>query len=426
MERPSLSFVARKQKRVTKACDFCHRRGLRCKRPDSNSVQGCLTCEEYDVPCTQTRVSRKRGTKPGHTSRTRSDETGVETSGPFSAQMKESTAQGSHLNDTSDSMNDRSVITAWIDIYLDTIHPMYVPHMLEDYEVNGHRFPLFCEQELLQRWANGSFPSDRTSSGSLMALCALSAEHVKSGALFNTTGFENRHTSYADEYLVEAIRSIPTSLAECQGIEMLRSLALLALVGTQIGDTNLTHKFLSLYHGMVARDGLHDEARWPTSFTPCDREVLRRIFWAIYRLEVRNASVMGHLIRIPESQCLVEYPSGFHHEQLLIPNRNGLYEDWFPGWNSVTDLYRVLEHAILSFRANRMARTPRLEHMGPWKPSVILQQLAEIQQRISPQFNTAAMRSTTDSGRNRSGFQAANIVCTTHVRTTEMAVTSSC
>ena len=177
-----------------------------------------------------------------------------------------------------------------------------------------------------------------------MAMCALSAEHVKKGALFNDACPQSQILFPAEKYLSEAVRLIPTNLVECQGIDYLRSFGLLALFGTQINDSNLTQRFLGLYHGLLARDGLHDEARWPSYFTGCDREVLRRIFWAIYRLEVHNASVMGHLIRIPESQCSVGYPSGFHHEQFLIPGRNGDYEDWFPGWNFVTDLYRIVAY----------------------------------------------------------------------------------
>jgi hypothetical protein len=56
-----------KRKRVSRACDFCHRRGRKCRLPEdstSESHANCLTCSEYGVSCTWTRVASKRGMKP--------------------------------------------------------------------------------------------------------------------------------------------------------------------------------------------------------------------------------------------------------------------------------------------------------------------------------------------------------------------------
>lgn len=68
----SHSSPVRKQKRAFHACDFCHRRGLRCKPQGLGATKShalpqalsCLTCIEYGQQCTRSRQPRKRGTKP--------------------------------------------------------------------------------------------------------------------------------------------------------------------------------------------------------------------------------------------------------------------------------------------------------------------------------------------------------------------------
>lgn len=61
-----------KLQRISQACDFCHRRGLKCIPPAPNPITGngsgrsadCLTCIEYGQKCTSLRQPKKRGTKP--------------------------------------------------------------------------------------------------------------------------------------------------------------------------------------------------------------------------------------------------------------------------------------------------------------------------------------------------------------------------
>jgi hypothetical protein len=62
--------VAAKRQRASQACDFCHARGLRCRRiatgPDGQAIEdaGCLNCKDYGVSCTVDRPVKKRGRKP--------------------------------------------------------------------------------------------------------------------------------------------------------------------------------------------------------------------------------------------------------------------------------------------------------------------------------------------------------------------------
>ena len=52
----------RKQQRVSRACDFCHKRSIRCT-PSREESDRCQNCIDFDVSCTYRRPFRKRGLK---------------------------------------------------------------------------------------------------------------------------------------------------------------------------------------------------------------------------------------------------------------------------------------------------------------------------------------------------------------------------
>ncbi|KAL3486793.1 hypothetical protein BJX62DRAFT_241667 [Aspergillus germanicus] len=273
-------------------------------------------------------------------------------------------------------------------------------------------FPLFCERELWVGWRDGSFPQDDSDFMSLMCLCALSAQHVGDGALFNNNIDAPERTNLREAYITEATRLVPFDFEKCD-LNLVRSYTFLALLGAQTGNNAMLHKYLGLCHGISAHLNLHEESRWPATLSPCEGEVRRRLWWSIYRLEVHTACVLGNIVRISETRCAVEYPAGAHHPA-FIPGRNGQFEDWFDGWNTTTDLYRVLEHAISDLRAKHRPGESILRRIGGPDPTTIVTRLSQIEERILPQFVTPASRSD-DSGRNRCGFQAPNIICTVHL-----------
>jgi hypothetical protein len=243
-------------------------------------------------------------------------------------------------------------------------------------------------------------------------MCALSSQHVGSGALFTDDIVDSDSATLAHKYLQEAVRLVPVDF-ENLDFNLIRSYGFLALSGAQSGNNSMVHKYLGLYHGTCAQFNLFDESRWSADISDCDREMRRRLWWAMYRLEVHTACVLGNLVRSSEALCNVGYPCGLHHPA-FIPGRDGDFEDWFAGWNSTTDLYRVLEHAIADFRAKRGPRTSILGDSAKTTTKSIVEKLATIQKELLPQFGMISLRSS-DSGRNRCGFQAANILCTIHL-----------
>ncbi|KAL4925362.1 uncharacterized protein BDV17DRAFT_294583 [Aspergillus undulatus] len=389
-------------KRVSQACDFCHRRGLKCKT-DSNPTSTptertfCLTCVEYGQECTRERRPKKRGTKPRAVNSPARK--GTPDAVTTSTQQPPLTAIAGR---PASALANRRTMTLLLDVYLDSIHP---------------NFPVFCERELWVGWRDGTFPQDNSDYMSLMCLCALSAQHVGDGALFNEDDNVNtvEWTNLRSDYIAEAMHLVPINF-ESSDLNLVRSYALLTLLGAQTGDNAMLHRFLGLCHGVCAQLNLHDESRWPRTIGECETEVRRRLWWSIYRLEVHTACVLGNIVRTPERRCGVGYPVGAHHPA-FIPGRNGQYEDWFDGWNTTTDLYRVLEHAISDLRAKNRPRHQQ-SILGPQivgsDSTTIMMRLAQIQEHLLPQFVTPASRSD-DSGRNRCGFQTPNIICTIHL-----------
>lgn len=52
-----------KLRRVSRACDFCHKRSSRCQQSPEDTSR-CQNCIDFDLRCTYTRPVRKRGLKP--------------------------------------------------------------------------------------------------------------------------------------------------------------------------------------------------------------------------------------------------------------------------------------------------------------------------------------------------------------------------
>jgi hypothetical protein len=366
-----------KQRRTTQACDFCHARGTRCRVDDSGAnrdLHSCTTCLDYGEACRWTRALKKRGTKPGTTGQVKSWKERV--------------------------VRDRQSINALLNVHLDTVHLV---------------FPLYCERELWIGWRDSTFPASLTQYASLVCMCALSAQHIEQGSLFESQRPLNNSAMSAKSLLSEA-RNLLNVVGPVEfDLEYVRACGFIALLGLQSGDYNLLHKHLAAYHGACAQFHLHDESQWgmPLKLNICELEMRRRLYWAMYRLEVHSACVLGHMVRSPEAQSNVDYPVGLHHPA-FVSGRDGNFEDWFAGWNTTTDLYRILEHTVIEFRARRRQR----ESAGPRRcydeNATARQRLSDIQQRALPQFQKAYEKSS-DSGRNRCGFQTTNILFTIHL-----------
>lgn len=130
---------------------------------------------------------------------------------------------------------------------------------------------------MLKRISNREYLTDHAFFADVMALCAISSERVRDGALlpgrWEPEYFQNPPSEL---FFAAAKDSIPQDLTAMRGLDWLRTCGLLALYGIQVGKINIMHQYLGLYHTLVAMHGLHDEKNWPKHIGIIEVELRRR------------------------------------------------------------------------------------------------------------------------------------------------------
>jgi hypothetical protein len=53
----------RKVRRISRACDYCHHRSIRCKASSEGDGSRCQNCVDFEQPCTYDRPIKRRGAK---------------------------------------------------------------------------------------------------------------------------------------------------------------------------------------------------------------------------------------------------------------------------------------------------------------------------------------------------------------------------
>lgn len=110
-----------------------------------------------------------------------------------------------------------------------------------------------------------------------MAICALSSTRARDGALFPGRWDAEHFKNPSSEAFFAAIReTIPQDLSAMRGLDWMRTCALMALYGIQVGKIEIMHQYLGLYHSLVSMDNLHDEKNWPKSGV-VETELRRRL-----------------------------------------------------------------------------------------------------------------------------------------------------
>ncbi|KAI8163309.1 hypothetical protein K4K49_013119 [Colletotrichum sp. SAR 10_70] len=376
-----------KRRRVTKACDFCHRRGRKCKPVTEGSgvtpVTGpdgqpsCLTCIEHSAQCTWNRVAAKRGVK----------------SKTSPASIKQPHQQG---------------------------------------EGGGSdRFPFYDEASIMREWDNTSMSSNRAAFARLMAICALSASHVRDGALFNPDIPEMIRDEHQQAYLDDGRKAIPDDnrdIPKHEIFQYLQVVGTLSLAAIQIKDDVLFEQYLGRYHSIVAQAQFQFESNWG-ELPRNEVYVRRQFFWSMYRLEVHSALIQGHVIRCPELQCGVAYPVHVGLSGVLDPTGATVGQtrghskpeiffpgSWLTGWNYITDLYRMLEHVIVRMRKQRVQAVHTDRHDNDM--DILLPSIQEMLDNVLnrklqlPLYASQAFPSSNNREENLCGFQVANIACT--------------
>ncbi|KAI1264360.1 hypothetical protein F5Y18DRAFT_436748 [Xylariaceae sp. FL1019] len=415
-----------KRRRVTQACDFCHKRAIKCQK--SAVENACQNCKDFSQPCTFNRQPRKRGVQVR-----------AAVGRGIGAQADAQNGQNSEIVETgvsgaADELQNRwcapliasqATIVDFVELYFEIVYPI---------------FPLFHKPSLVRRVSRGEYTSNRPLFISTMVVCALVAGRVRDGSVTNPRwDLVSLQGLDPDVFFHETQRQL-AAVGDQFDIHIVRAHALVAIAAIQNGRIRDLHKHLGIYHMLVDMYGLHDEANWPVGIGLIEREERRRVFWSIYTLDVFQSVVWCGTIRSREQQANVAYPvevddefiydTGISHPSPSLynasPSISGAspsFSDssrsrtdcWLFGWNFITDLYRVLEHALTRFRGNQ-CRSRRnaafLTDIFQDQTKVTANSVRDsvVQMYVSlPEAFKLTPQMTYDSRKDLFGFQAANI-----------------
>lgn len=278
-----------------------------------------------------------------------------------------------------------------------------------------------------------------------MAMCALTSARVREKALFNPSWNTDQLSQPISEIFYQAVRdNIPHDDTPPQSLNLMRTYALLALTAIQYGHTRHMLAYLGRYHALVAIDGLHDEANWPSQLGIIELEERRRLFWSMYTLDVFSAIVWWDIgsVRVREQQYSVQYPTelddaliddfGYRADATspVQSGASGVPSSWLKGWNTTTDLWRILEHATMKTKGNRTSIRSLLDRRAGLNdpfPAIVMQNYLDELYQSLPECFKGTSEITCDPARyvmmnafcnfliissDRYSFQAANITAT--------------
>lgn len=408
----------RKLHRISKACDFCHIRSIRCK-PSTADVNTCQNCLEYDHACTYERPSKKRGVKAKTANRQDHDGSKSFAQVPPNPAVSLEPWQAPYVA-------GQALIIDLIEIYFEVVYPI---------------FPIFHRQSFLKRVSRAEYVMDRALFTAVMAMCALSSARVRDGALFSERwDLEPLQTISPETFITAADTALPKDI-RCTSLNHLRACALLSLVSLQYGDTKKMLFFLGIYHMLVKVDGLHSESNWPVNISAIEIEERRRLHWSMYTFEIFSAACFGSVIASRDIHAQVEFPRELDDEDLDKIMQSSLAADsltkrdsheylpagalvdhdccvsWIRGWNFTTQLYRILEQSIDRSREIEMQRhdannpVKTLFGISPLPRNVVLDEIMRMYCALPRRFKEIRQVSH-DPRENLYGFQAANIAAT--------------
>jgi hypothetical protein len=340
-----------KARRIPRACDFCHRRSIRC-RASSTDPTKCQNCADFGEPCTNNRPAKKRGVKP-------LAERAGDSAVPSTAILSEGIEQHVSQAWQAPVIASQALVMNLVEVYFEVVYPI---------------FPFFHQPTILRRVSCGEYQTNRPLFAVTMAICALSSARARDGAIFSGRwDLPSLKDPPSESFFTAAESAIPKGGAANTEFNYMRACALLSITAIQYGQPRIMHYYLGLYYTFVEIDGLHDETNWPKGIGIVETEERRRLFWSIYTLDVYTSIVWARVVRSREAQSNVVYPTALddtdisdagYRQSSVIPPTSSLQSPgessngestqcWLYGWNFTTDLYRILEHVLDQFRRRR-------------------------------------------------------------------------
>lgn len=154
----------------------------------------------------------------------------------------------------------------------------------------------------------------------------------------------------------------------------------------------------------------------------------------MYTLDIFTSVVWGDIVRCREKQSNVAYPTEVDDEFITdnaivqpsagqqaighataLPDSRISNDCWLSGWNFITDLYRILEHALTRSRGrnSRAREYPSLQEIFPGDPNIaeasVCDSILHQMYLDLPQCFKETPNMTLNTKEDRFAFQAANI-----------------
>ncbi|GAB7365084.1 hypothetical protein MBLNU230_g6175t1 [Neophaeotheca triangularis] len=440
-----------KQRRITRACDYCHGRSIRC-RPQPNGP-GCENCIRFGQACTFSRQAKRRGAPPRRPGPARHTEDAdladnrprglpePPSSTDVDAQLEQPTSSPVRFANESRSVGSgcsRSMTYGYDEQYStpvpwrapDVSSQATVVDLVELYfEIVYPIFPLFHQPSFVRRISRAEYTSDPGLFALTMSVCSLVAARVRDGAVSSSRrNFAALQQATPANFYEQAIKQ-PCMLKTRPDLTILQAHAVLALAAIQGLNIRNMHRHLGQYHTLTAVYGLHDEANWPRNIGTVEMEERRRLFWSIYTLDVFTSIAWGGVIRSREQQSNVQYPTvadddSFDDEGFATLNEvpsqqsgSSLVTSWIAGRNFVTDLYRLIENVIARSpaRSGSAFRHNHIQSVLQETPNLSYERVRSHVDRMYsdlPQCFKEVKSYTHRPKLDRFGFQTADIIAT--------------
>ncbi|WWC68415.1 uncharacterized protein I206_102342 [Kwoniella pini CBS 10737] len=396
-----------KKRRITRACDRCHRGGTKCSPGPTPSI--CGPCASFGSECTFLRPVKRRG--PAARSHSHDENHHYPSSGGTSAPDSPSTRDDHWVYH---EIASHEQIEELVEAYYRIIYPIQA----------YFHWPTFVSaiNKRLYRKSRSFYCLT-------MAVCALAAARLRDGA---PKEYHLKHELVPSEAYFQAIfTSFPTDLSKARDFDYKRTKVLLSMLCIQYGDISKAILHIGDYCTLISIDGFSLESRWPKGLNTIEIEERRRLYWNAYQADIYLATTFGGMIRHRESQSTVLYPAEVLTDDEITPD--GILPHAIPGrvsfirgWNFVTNLYRIIEHALCQMRQrnqsydgeNQIAMLFSTKKVGAKKydpgPEEILQTVENLYKDL-PDCMRGMKEMTGNTFEDRYGFQAANILITLQI-----------